>query len=180
MSVNDDLAWIPPALHLIRDAVARDVPVLGHCLGGQLMAKALGGVVGPAPVTEIGWGPVDVIPSPASRAWFGEAERFVAFHWHGETFSIPEGAEKVLAGRWCDNQGFALGPHLALQCHVEMTAEMIRCWCEKGGGEIERSLGSPAVQGAEEIVGGADMWLNDLQGTAARIYATWASRLVGL
>src|SRR5215471_17613303 len=56
MSVNDDLPWIPPVLNLIRSAVARGVPVLGHCLGGQLMSKALGGEVTRAPVKEIGWG----------------------------------------------------------------------------------------------------------------------------
>ena len=58
MSVNDDLPWIPPVLDLIRDAVEQDVPVIGHCLGGQLMAKALGGTVSRNPVKEIGWGEV--------------------------------------------------------------------------------------------------------------------------
>jgi len=180
MSANDDLPWIPAVLRLIRDAVSRDVPVLGHCLGGQLMAKALGGVVGPAPVTEIGWGPVAIVPSPLARTWFGVGSEFMAFHWHGETFSVPAGAERVLTGRWCDNQGFALGPHLALQCHVEMTAELIRSWCDEGRAQIERSLGSPAVQKPEDIVAGADLWLAGLRATAGRIYATWASRLVGL
>ncbi len=56
MSVNDDLPWIPPVLALIRRAVAADIPVLGHCLGGQLMSKALGGSVGRNAVKEIGWG----------------------------------------------------------------------------------------------------------------------------
>jgi hypothetical protein len=64
MSVNDDLPWIPPVLELIRQAVATDIPVLGHCLGGQLIAKALGGEVGPNPVKEIGWGEVAVLDSP--------------------------------------------------------------------------------------------------------------------
>src|SRR5262245_21298557 len=62
MSVNDGLPWIAPVLALIRTAVAADVPVLGHCLGGQLVAKALGGEVGRNPVKEIGWGPVEVLP----------------------------------------------------------------------------------------------------------------------
>ncbi len=60
MSVNDDLPWIPKVLALIRDAYAKDIPLLGHCLGGQLMSKALGGVVSKNPVKEIGWGKVDV------------------------------------------------------------------------------------------------------------------------
>ena len=60
MSVNDDLPWIGPVLALIRDAVARDIPLLGHCLGGQLISKALGGAVRQNPVKEIGWGEVSV------------------------------------------------------------------------------------------------------------------------
>lgn len=177
MSVNDELPWIPEALRLIRDAVSREVPVLGHCLGGQLVAKALGGVVGPAPVKEIGWGPVDVVPSSAARAWFGETDGFTAFQWHGERFSIPVGAERVLSGPFCDNQGFALGPHLALQCHVEMTAELVRSWCDAGRREIARSLESPAVQPADDILAGADARLVELQRMAARIYSRWAARL---
>jgi GMP synthase-like glutamine amidotransferase len=96
MSVNDDLPWIAPVLRLIRDAVDADVPVLGHCLGGQLMSKALGGSVGRNPIKEIGWGEVAVLDSPAARQWFGHASKsFTSFHWHGETFTIPPGAERV-------------------------------------------------------------------------------------
>lgn len=179
MSVNDDLPWIPDALSLIRDAVARDVPVLGHCLGGQLVAKALGGVVGPAPVKEIGWGIVEVASTPSARAWFGEADRFTVFQWHGERFGIPEGAERVLTGAFCDNQAFALGPHLALQCHVEMTAELVRSWCAAGRREIARGLGSPAVQPAEGILAEADARISDLHRVAARIYSNWARGLAG-
>lgn len=72
MSVNDDLPWIDPELTLIRQAVANDIPVLGHCLGGQLISKALGGVVGKNPVKEIGWGEVSVADNPVAREWFGE------------------------------------------------------------------------------------------------------------
>src|SRR3954469_4109491 len=60
MSVNDDLPWIAPVLKLIRESVAADVPVLGHCLGGQLLSKALGGTVSRNPIKEIGWGVVSV------------------------------------------------------------------------------------------------------------------------
>ena len=67
MSVNDDLPWIPQVMHLIQHATARDVPVLGHCLGGQLMSKALGGQVTRAPVKEIGWGDVQVLDVKEGR-----------------------------------------------------------------------------------------------------------------
>src|SRR5882724_10640043 len=110
MSVNDDLPWIAPVLRLIRDAVDADVPVLGHCLGGQLISKALGGTVSRNPVKEIGWGEVTVLDSPAARHWFGHASKtFTSFHWHGEMFTIPPGAERVLSNANCENQAFALG-----------------------------------------------------------------------
>ena len=76
MSVNDDLPWIPPVLALIREAVATDIPVLGHCLGGQLISKALGGTVSRNPVKEIGWGEVAVTDNDSARNWFGAVQNF--------------------------------------------------------------------------------------------------------
>src|SRR5512135_728265 len=98
MSVNDDLPWIPSVLALIRQAVASDIPVIGHCLGGQLMSKALGGSVGRNPVKEIGWGDVRITDGDAACPWLGDAmPPMLAFHWHGETFSLPPGATRILA-----------------------------------------------------------------------------------
>src|SRR5687768_4237984 len=128
-SLNHDLTWIAPVLDLIREAVRGEVPVIGHCLGGQLMAKALGGVVSPNPVKEIGWGRVDILPGDESRRWLGDAAAFDSFHWHGETFTLPRGAVRLAASPYCENQMFALGKHLGMQCHVEMTAELIAAWC---------------------------------------------------
>ena len=66
MSVNDTLPWIAPVLDIIGRAVREDIPVLGHCLGGQLIARALGGVVAKNPVKEIGWGKVTIAPAVAA------------------------------------------------------------------------------------------------------------------
>ena len=93
MSVNDDLPWLPPTLELIRGAVAVHVPVIGHCLGGQLISKALGGVITRNPVKELGWGEVTTTDTLA-RDWLGDLVRFEAFHWHGETFELPPGARQ--------------------------------------------------------------------------------------
>ncbi|NTV10706.1 MAG: type 1 glutamine amidotransferase [Zoogloea sp.] len=133
MSVNDDLPWIPPVLALIREADAAGLPVIGHCLGGQLMSKALGGAVGRNPVKEIGWHAVSACDSAEAREWLGQPG-FEAFHWHGETFSLPPGAVRILSSAACENQAFVLGKHLGMQCHVEMTEEMIRAWCDSGAG----------------------------------------------
>lgn len=178
MSVHDDLPWIAPVLELIGSAARCGVPLLGHCLGGQLMAQALGGQVTRNPVKEIGWGVVEVMDGGPARSWFGDTSSFEAFHWHGETFSIPPGAVRVLGGRYCENQAFALGPHLGLQCHVEMTPELVRSWCESGAREIARALASsPAVQPVEEITRDLEARLERLHRVADRVYARWVAGL---
>ena len=108
MSVNDDLPWLLPVFDLIRAAVAASVPVIGHCLGGQLISKSLGGVITKNPVKELGWGEVETTDA-AARVWVGDLERFEAFHWHRETFSIPSGATRILKSAFCENQAFEIG-----------------------------------------------------------------------
>ena len=178
MSVNDDLSWIPPMLSLIRTAVDLQIPVLGHCLGGQLMSKAMGGVVGKSPVKEIGWGRCDIPDTPIAREWFGEElEFFDSFHWHGETFTLPAGAARILSSPWCDNQAFVLGPHLALQCHVEMTEDLIKGWCRGGAKEIAESRESPGVQPVHEIERQLPARVAALHQVADRLYARWTAGL---
>jgi GMP synthase-like glutamine amidotransferase len=176
MSVNDDLPWIPGALQLIRAAVEAGVPVLGHCLGAQLMSKALGGIVAPNAQKEIGWGRVDVADNAQARAWFGDIRSFLSFHWHGETFSIPPGGECIASSPYCDNQAFVLDKHLGLQCHVEMTPEMICAWCDSGKEELARCA-CPTVQGAREIEAQLQPRVSVLNGVAARLYQRWITGL---
>jgi GMP synthase-like glutamine amidotransferase len=156
------------------------VPVLGHCLGGQLIAKALGGVVTRNPVKEIGWGPVEVVESGAAADWFGRGVRsFVSFHWHGETFSIPPGATRILSSPHCANQAFARGPHLAMQCHVEMTPELIRAWCHEWEKEVEslaRRL--PSVQTSAQMTESVADRTRTLNAVADRVYDQWIKSLV--
>ena len=177
MSVNDDLPWVMPALELVRDAARKDVPVLGHCLGGQLMAKALGGAVRASPVKEIGWGEVRVADNAVAREWLGDLQAFMSFHWHGETFSIPPGATRVLESAHCANQAFALGAHLGMQCHVEMTEELIKAWVAGGQGEIEESETSPGVQKPQEIEKDLAGRLEALHEVANRLYDRWTKNL---
>jgi len=179
MSVNDELPWLDPALRLIREACDADVPMLGHCLGSQLMAKALGGAVTRNAVKEIGWGRVDALEDGLAREWIGSSS-FNAFHWHGETFSIPPSATRIASSAHCDNQAFVLGKHLGMQCHVEMTHELIAAWCKSGAREIERNLKkSPAVQPVDEIQRDLDHRLAELHRVADRIYARWTASLHG-
>ncbi len=178
MSVNDDLPWIQAELDLIREAVASDIPVIGHCLGSQLMAKALGGSVGPNPAKEIGWGDVHITDAEAARPWLGDISApMLAFHWHGETFTLPPGATRILESAHCANQAFVLDDrHIGMQCHVEMTPELIASWCDNGAAEIAAS-DSPAVQTPASIQSDALARTAQLHQLADKIYSRWIQGL---
>ena len=177
MSANDELPWIAALLELIREAVRKDVPVLGHCLGGQLMSKAFGGIVSANPVKEFGWGEVSVAENEAARAWFGGLQSFPSFHWHGETFSIPPGGTRIASSSHCANQAFALGKHLGMQMHIEMTADLIRLWCRGGADEIAAAKASPGVQSPEAIEADLDTRVAGLHKVADRVYDKWLEGL---
>jgi GMP synthase-like glutamine amidotransferase len=177
MSANDDLPWIDPMLNLVRKSVSAQVPVIGHCLGGQLLAKAMGGRVTRNPVKEIGWGPVNVANTPLSRQW-GPAEPFLSYHWHGETFSLPETAVRIWSSVHCENQAFVLGCHFGMQCHIEMTEPLIESWCESGAGEIAAARTvSPAVQTPDEMRENIGSKLAALHAVAERVYDRWLEGL---
>lgn len=176
MSVNDDLPWIKPALALIKQAVGLGIPVLGHCLGGQLMSKALGGQVITGTNKEIGWGKVNVTNNSIAREWLGSLSEFESFHWHGEVFTLPVGAARLLSNKFCENQAFALGIHLGMQCHVEMTEEMVKIWYEVGAKEIANSTG-PATQSSEVAQKDLANRVFALNAIARRLYTKWISSL---
>jgi hypothetical protein len=100
----------------------------------------------------------------------------LSFHWHGETFTLPPGGTLLASSPYCANQAFALGKHLGLQCHVEMTPEMIRSWCESGKKELERAA-CVSVQAAGEIQGHLQARLAVLNAVAARLYDRWITGL---
>lgn len=175
MSVNDPLPWIPQALRLIQQAVQADRPVLGHCLGGQLISKALGGQVQPAAQREIGWFPVQKEDALEARAWLEDLpDEFEVFHWHGETFSIPIGATRILRSAACTNQAFVIGKTLALQCHVEMTADMVGAWVTSAP-ELAHPNGT--VQSREEILADLPQRVARLQRRADVLYRRWIEGL---
>jgi GMP synthase-like glutamine amidotransferase len=176
MSANDDLPWNAPILRLLRDAVAADVPVIGHCLGAQLLAKALGAKVTRAATPEIGWGEVSA-PGPAARAWFGGRDRFTTFQWHYDAFGLPPGAARALTNAFNPEQAFVLGKHVGIQCHIEMTGEMVETWCRTGTDELP-AQSSGARQSKADILADGDARLAELARVADDVYARWAQGLV--
>lgn len=115
---------------LIREAAGKRVPTVGICLGGQLIARALGAEVKPNPVKEIGWYPVRLTAAGRQAALFaGLPPEFPVFQWHGDTFALPEGAILFAQGETCQNQAFVYqNCAWALQFHLEVTPQMVAHW----------------------------------------------------
>jgi GMP synthase-like glutamine amidotransferase len=179
MSVNDPLPWIEPVCTLIRDAVETNVPVIGHCLGGQLMSKALGGQITRNPVKEIGWSCAHGEDNTITRHWLGDhaGQRSTVFQWHGETFSIPQGATRLLANGHCANQMFVFGPHLGMQCHVEMTPEMIATWSEQWADEAIAVADLPSAQTPETMLAETPDKLPVMRQLSNQLYSVWIKGL---
>lgn len=120
--------WLRDERAAVRAAIDAGKPVLGICLGGQLIAASLGAPVTRNAHTEIGW--FDVYrPDGATRGSLleGFPDRFPAFHWHGDTFAIPDGAQLLLSSEGCVHQAYQIGSRvLGLQFHLEVTAANAR------------------------------------------------------
>lgn len=172
MSVNDELSWIGQELGLIQRARDNGLPMLGICLGAQLIAKALGGTVQRNPVKEIGW--LDVRPTAAALRWApGLPAVIAAFHWHGETFSLPVGSQRLFESTACRNQGFALDNILGLQFHLEVSAADVDRWATEYDPEIARP--SPTVQTRAQMTADLPRRMSHLHRVADLVFERWLS-----
>jgi GMP synthase-like glutamine amidotransferase len=194
MSVNDDLPALRQTEQLIREAVSDDIPVIGHCLGGQLLSKTYGGSISSAPQPEIGWVEITSLgvsegnnsnnsnnsPGNDGLAWFGAAQ-FQIFHWHNETFSLPSGAQHLATSPWCENQAFVLGKmHLGLQFHCEITQQKIDDWLNETACQQEMQRLAPlhgGVQNEAQLRATTNDYLPSSIATAHHIYRRWGQYL---
>jgi GMP synthase-like glutamine amidotransferase len=135
MSVNDGLPWIAEEKRLLALAMAEGLPVLGVCLGAQLMAAALGAAVTRAPALEVGFGEVELTrEAQGDRLFSAAGATLPVLHWHGENLALPEGAVRLAGTPLCPNQAFRWGERAwGLQFHLEATEEMLERWVEEEG-----------------------------------------------
>lgn len=145
--------WLRAEKVLIRDAIAQNKKLLGICLGSQLIADVLGGKVTRNAHQEVGWLPVTLSAAGKRSRFFGHfPETFTAFHWHGDTFAIPPGAECLMSSEGCANQAYEYdGRIAAIQYHLEVTATNAREWFKH-----ERPSPSLYVQTPEAILAQLD------------------------
>lgn len=164
MSVNDEVEypWLASEKRFIREVIRGGRPVLGICLGAQMIASAMGARVSCNPVKEIGWFPVRAVAA-ADAAVFAFPSSQTVFHWHGETFDLPPGAVRLAKSEACQNQAFQLGKSvIGLQFHLETTPESARAIIAHCGDEL---VPSTYVQTADEMLSaGAERYraINDL------------------
>ena len=177
-----DVQWIQQAIEI-------KLPLMGICLGAQLLAKALGARVYKNPVKEIGWYPIEWLPAAGddplfTRGWYPHYLRATGadpsctapptaliFQWHGDTFDLPRGAVLLARGSSCQNQAFRWGTNAyGLQFHIEMTAAMIDDWLEKGG-ESEVVAAGMTPQAIRELT---PLFLAWMQPLAAEIFGRFA------
>ena len=102
---------------------------------------------------------------------------FESFHWHGETFDLPDGAQHLLSSKFCKNQAYQIGKAIAFQCHIEMMEDMVKVWCEGGQDELADSIDSPGVQQADAIQTNLAVRVANLNKIAGNVYSYWIKTL---
>lgn len=160
---------------LIRSALAARVPVLGICLGSQLLASALGARVYPAPAKEIGWYDVTLEPEGESDSLFaGAPARFKALHWHGDVFDLPGGAVPLARSAMTRHQAFSYGGVAwGLLFHLEAGVEEVKKMAAGFPDEVATLEG-----GAERLVRDAERFYRETAEVGRRVLSSWLTLIV--
>ena len=176
MSANDALLSNRQAEILILQAMRLDRPVIGHCLGAQLMSRALGAEITDSPQPEIGWQPLAYENLELAREWFGDNPTTTVAQWHYESFAIPKGATRLATSTACTNQAWVMGSHLAMQFHIEIDEDKLTRWVADDDAKWAHAQRLyETVQDKVAMLAGLPYYLGQHQATADRIYQKWLS-----
>ena len=136
---DEHFPWLEREATFLRDVLEREIPVVGVCLGAQLLARAAGARVGPATEPEVGWLEIELTPDGRGDPVLGALPpRTDAFQWHHYTFEIPAGATELARSDLCP-QAFRLGNAWGIQFHAEVTQEMIEAWLDEDPDDVPHS-----------------------------------------
>lgn len=137
-SANDDLSYLKDEMKLIRTAVEREIPLIGICLGSQLIAKAFGASVYPGNKKEIGiYNDIEFDNLSKSSLFSGIKSPATVFHWHGDAFELPNNAIRLAHSKDYENQAVKIGTAVGVQFHLEVDEKTIRVWLEKSKTELK-------------------------------------------
>ncbi len=178
MSVNDeaDYPWLKSEDRFLKQALARDFPTLGICLGSQLVAKAAGGTIRRGPRKEIGWYPIRLTMAARRDPLFREfPETIEVFEWHGEYFDTPPGAVNLAGSELYQCQAFSIGRNVyGLLFHLEVTDQMVGEWVATFKEELD---GVKEYIRPEEIIEQLPQRINTLNGRARTLFARFCESL---
>ena len=174
---QDRYPFLADELRLIQRTFEDERPILGVCLGSQLLATALGASVAPGPQREIGWYPVTLTDAAPAEdpLWAGAPVTWMGFHWHGDLHGLPPGATLLAHSEISPCRAFRAGCHAyGFQFHMEVTRPMVDDWLAafaeeaRGGG-----------QSLAQILAGAATHLDAMQALSTRVFDRWARLVAG-
>lgn len=174
VSEGERYSFLQDEIRLIGDALSSNLPILGVCLGGQLLAHTLGATVGKAALPEIGWHPLRLTEAARrDRLWTDIPSPCTAFHWHGDMFALPAGAVALASSEMTPCQAFRYGENAyGLQCHLEVTSLLIDRWLTLWEQEL-----TAANADSYEIRAHTRQEIPHLQQTAHTLFGAWANLL---
>ncbi|MBM3517492.1 MAG: type 1 glutamine amidotransferase [Alphaproteobacteria bacterium] len=168
-----------PMTALMRDFAAADKPILGICLGSQLLARSFGGRVRRHTRLEVGYVPLRLTAAGRADPLLAAVEaRPTLFEWHEDTFDLPAGAELLMTGTDCPVQAFRLGSAYGFQCHFEVDSDSVPRWLDVGREHLQSHYGERAPAMAERILAEIPFYAERARRFAAAVSGAWAERVL--
>jgi len=174
-NVAEPERWMLQEMEIIRQAKQESIPVLGICLGAQLMSKALGGRIWQADSVEVGWHQVQLLDAAKNNSWFNGLDQVIdVFQWHAHNFSAPPGTIELATSDCTPCQAFTYGDNLAVQFHLEMTVDIIKVLVDKFASDLEGQ--TDCAQSRQQILQDIEQHCEQTFQVADQLLLSWLAR----